>query len=176
MALNVLAHLWPAAKPVQHPDFPVWKTIMLGTCKTADEYRKAMEKAGMNVGSWADDIPDKPAFTASDMETEVYLVVASVAELGFKEGARYSEICASAKELGLELFPAEVGSAMRLAYKDQSRCEWLIIAVEAITGSGGALDVCDVELDLAGLWLRGHGHPDRFWRSDRRFIFVRPRS
>ena len=62
----------------------------------------------------------------------------SVKELGFNDGAYYKDICTKALELGLELCPAEVGPALRLVYKDQSRGEWLRIAMEAITGSDGA--------------------------------------
>jgi len=154
--------------------FPIWKTVKLGLHKSTDEYRKAMKSAKNKVGDWANDILGKPAFTCATEETDVDLVVLSVAELGFKDGAKYSEICARALELGLELCPAEVGPALRLAYKDQPRGEWLIIAMEAIAGSGGDLHVFDVEHDLGELWLFGsHGHPEYFWDSAYRFVFVR---
>jgi hypothetical protein len=103
-------------------------------------------------------------------------VVLSVAELGFREGAKYSEIRARALELGLglELCPAEVGPALRLAYKDQPRGEWLIIAMNTISVSDGDLRVFRVGHDDGGLWLGGdYRRPGDFWRSDRRFVFVR---
>lgn len=152
--------------------FPIWKSIKLGLHKNDTALRDAIESAGMKIGNWGGQILRRTA-TATE-ETDVDLVVASVAELGFKKGAKYSEICARALELGLELCPAEVGPALRLAYKDQPRGEWLIIAMEAITGSGGGLDVFYVGRGVGGLWLRGSGgRPDRFWGSGGRFVFVR---
>jgi hypothetical protein len=158
--------------------FRIWKTIKLGLRKNADAYRTPMRKARLNIGSRADDILDNPAFTASETKTKVDLVVASVAELGFKEDAMYSEICARAKELGLDLCPAEVGPALRLAYKDQQRGEWLIIAMEAITtDSDGGLGVFVVEHISLGPWLySGDGHPGTFWACGHRFVFVRCRK
>jgi hypothetical protein len=177
MALNLLARLWPAIKkPTQAADLPVWKTVKLGTCKTADEYRKALKKAGRRIGDWANDILGKPAFTASEMETEVDLVVATVAELGLK-GGQYKDICTRAVEMGLELCPAEVGPALRLVYDDQPKGEWLIIAMEAITDSDGDLGVFGVERGYDGLWLDGYyGHPEHLWSSDARFVLVRRKS
>ena len=178
MALNLLARLWRAIKkPTQAADLPVWNTVKLGTCKTADEYRKALKKAGRRIGDWANDILGKPAFTASQQETEVDLVVATVAELGLTEGGQYKDICARAVEMGLELCPAEVGPALRLVYDDQPKGEWLIIAMEAITNSDGYRYVFAVGHDRVELWLDGSdGRPERFGDAGRRFVFVRRKS
>ena len=98
-----------AAKPTL---MPVWKMVKLGTCKTPGAYRKALKKAGRSIGDWGDDILGR--ITCSQEEIDLDLVVLSVADLGFKDGARYADICAKAVELGLELCPAEVGPALRL--------------------------------------------------------------
>ena len=37
-------------------NFKVWKTIKLGTIKNADEFRKALKKAGFKISDWANDI------------------------------------------------------------------------------------------------------------------------
>ena len=153
-------------------NFKVWKTIKLGTIKNADEFRKALKKAGFKISDWANDIIGKPAFTVASSEEEIQLVNLSVEELGFKNGAKYGDICARGKELGLELCPNEVGPQLRLQYKDQSKGEWLRIAMEPITASGGSLLIFHVELDDDVLWLgSGLGHSDSFWCADRRFVF-----
>jgi hypothetical protein len=158
-----------AAKPVE---FSVWKTVKLGTCKTPDEYRKALKKAGRRIGDWGDDILGR--ISCSKEEVGLDLVVLSVADLGFKSSARYADICAKAIELGLELCPAEVGPALRLQYGDQPKGEWLRIAMEAITDRGGGLHIFRVEHDDVGLWLIGaDGRPGDVWSAGRRFVFGR---
>lgn len=157
-------------------EFPVWKTIKLGTgLKTADGFRKSIKKNGMKISDWADDILGK--ITAAAEETELDLVKVKVAELGFKSGARRDQIYARAKELGLELCPSELGPQLRLQYQDQPEGEWLLIAMEPITPSDGALGVFSVEWHDSELWLYCHfGHPDHFWPSAYRWVFVRPRK
>jgi hypothetical protein len=158
-----------AAKPIE---MPVWKTVKLGTCKTPSEYRKALKKAGMRIGDWGDDILGR--ITCSKEEIDLDLVVLSVGDLGLKDGAKYSDICAKAVELGLELCPAEVGPALRLQYGDQPKGEWLRIAMEAITDRDGSLSFFYVERGGDGLWLRGHGGlPDGVWGAVHRFVFGR---
>ncbi|HVM58992.1 MAG TPA: hypothetical protein VMT80_01545 [Candidatus Paceibacterota bacterium] len=161
-----------APKPILMSVLPVWKTVQLGTCKTPDEYRKALSSAGMRIGDWVDDILGK--ISCSKKAVDLDLVVLSVADLGFKDGAKYSDICAKAIELGLELCPAEVGPALRLQYGDQPKREWLRIAMEAITDRGDYLDIFYVDHDDVDLWLYGSsGHPDLFWYADSRFVFAR---
>jgi len=155
------------------PEYPIWKTVKLGLHKSSDEYRSAIKSARMKIGSWGDNIIGR--ITCLQEETEVDLVVLSVGELGFKDRAMYSDICAKANELGLELCPAEVGPALRLQYPDQLRDEWLHIAMEAITDwDGGGRDIFFVVRDDGGLWLIGYfDHPGRFWLAGDRLAFVR---
>lgn len=153
-----------------------WKKIKLGTgLKDADDFRKALKKADCNIGDWGNDILGKPAFTVSPKETEVELVVVSVAELGFKDGATRADIYKRANELGLDLCPNEVGPQLRLQYKDQPKGEWLLIGMEPITDSGGDLRVFSVWRGGGGKqWLLGgDGGPGSFWSAGRRWVFLR---
>lgn len=160
-------------------DFALWKTIKLGTgLTTADDFRHALKSGGYHIGDWGNDILGRRAFTvAGDEETEVDLVVLSVAELGFKDGASRKDIYKRALKLGLELCPAEIGPQLRLQYKDQPNGEWLLIGMEPITASDGRLRVFSVEHDAHGLWLLGSfGGPASFWGGAGRWVFVRPRK
>jgi len=158
--------------------FNVWKTINLGTgLKTTDDFRKALKGRGFNIGNWANDILGKPAFTAANEATEVDLVKVTVAELGFKKGARRDQIYERAKELGLELCAPEVGPQLRLQYQDQPNGEWLLIGMEPITGSDGYLLVFYVERDASELWLdSGWGGPGHVWDPDNPWVFRLPRK
>lgn len=156
----------------QPREFAIWKTVKLGTCKSPEEYRKALKKAGRRIGNWGDDILGR--ITCSQDEVDLDLVVMSVGDLGFKDGARYADICTKAVELGLELCPAEVGPALRLQYGDQTRGEWVLIAMEAITDRDGDRHIFDVERGSDGLWLgAGRGRPDFVWFAGGRFVFAR---
>lgn len=161
-----------AAPVVGQTQFPIWKTIKLGTEKTPDEYRKALKEAGYRIGDWANDILNKVVVSAQ--VSEVDLVNISVGELGFAEGAQYQDICARAVEMGSELCPAEVGPALRLTYKDQPPDEWLRVAMEAIVELEGYRGIFAVDGGYGGLWLHGgRGHPGIVWDADERFLFVR---
>lgn len=157
------------------PKFPIWKTINLCTgLKAADDFRKAITSAGMKIGKWANDILGRPEFAVATEETEIDLVVVSVAELGFKGGVIRQDIFKRALALGLELCPNEVGPQLRLQYKDQPKGEWLLIGMEPITDSDGNLKVFNVEHDDNGLWLRSeYVSPVHFWDGDDRLVFAR---
>ena len=158
--------------------FNVWKTINLGTgLKTADDFRKALKGRGFNIGNWANDILGKPAFTAATEATEIDLVKVTVAELGFKKGARHDQIYERAKELGLELCPSEVGPQLRLQYQDQPNGEWLLIGMEPVADSDGDLNVFGVRRHDSGRWLDGHwGGPGHVWDAGYRWLFCLPRK
>jgi len=93
-----------------------WKTIQLGTHRTTNALCSALKAAGNKISDWANDILGKTSLAKT--ETEIDLVKVTVAELGFQYGARYEDIIVSAKELGLDYCPAEVGPQLRLQYQD----------------------------------------------------------
>lgn len=107
------------------------------------------------------------------MERDVNLVVRSVAELGFANGVTLAQIYEAARKLGLSLCPAEVGPALREAYRDQLVGEWLVIVMELVTDSDGVLSVFGVGRHDGGLWLCGrYGNSENLWNADDRFVFV----
>src|SRR5262249_40480026 len=90
-------YFWPLRKEREartRQQFPDWKSITLGMCKTADEYRKALKQARISIRDWGNDILDRIA--CSHEEIEVDLVVLSVYELGFYRSAKYKDLCAKA--------------------------------------------------------------------------------
>jgi len=153
--------------------FKTFMTIKIGTLKDVASIRKAIADAGGRISGCANDLLGKDAFTVATEVTEVELVVASVPELGFKDGNKYFAICQRAKQLGLDLCPAEVGPQLRLQYTDQPKGERFRIAMEPITDSDGCLHIFYVGRDGSELYLDGyHGHPD-LWFTNDRFVFIR---
>jgi hypothetical protein len=154
------------------PELKIFKTLTLGLHKSPKDYRKALESAGFRIGDYASQILNK--ISVAKAKTEVDLVLVTVAELGFKDGARRDAIYARAIELGLERCPAEVGPALRLATKDSP---WILVGMEPITDSDGSLSVFSVVVGSDGRWLSsGCGFPGSFWGGGGRWVFVRPRK
>jgi hypothetical protein len=160
-----------AMKPL--PPLKVWKTIKLGTgIKSGKHFCSSLEQKKFRSGKWARDMLQQKAFTIAAEETAMDLVVLSVAELGFKAGAHYQQICTRALELGLELCPAEVGPQLRLQYPDQPHNETLTIAMEVIRGSDGEPYIFRVWHGKGGRWLSSYfGDPGIFWSGRSRFVF-----
>ena len=156
-------------------DLKIFKTINLGTgLKTADDFRKSLRDSGNKVSSEANGILGNPAFTVAVKKIRIDLVIKSVGEIGFKGGATRKQIYGRANELGLDLCPAEVGPQLRLQYKDQPEEEHLIVAMNPIAVSGGALGLFGVGRRGSGLWLRSYyGGPGLIWGADFRFVFAR---
>ena len=113
--------------------FKVWKTITLNTRHTtADDFRAALRGAGCYITDSAHDMLDLLDFQAADQETEIDLVVTSIARLGLREKTGHNNICTRAREFGLELCPAEVGPQLRLQYLDQPGPYWLKIGERSV--------------------------------------------
>lgn len=153
------------------PVFPVWKTITIGTYKAVSRLKADLINNGFQISKWVDDILDK--ITLSSKKTKLNLVMATVAELGFKDGAYFQDICKRVLELG-ELCPAEVGPQLRLQYKDQPMSEWILVVMKPITASDGSLNVFLVARYGAGAWLSyDDGGSGGFWHGGYRVVFVR---
>lgn len=159
-------------------DPKVWKRITLGNGITdGDGFRKVINDAGIRISDWANKILDKPVFSVATERIDIDLIVVSVAELGFPKGATLRDIYAAAKKRGLELCPNEVGPQLRLQYKDQPEDEWLVIGMELITDSDGALYLFLVGHRDYDLWLStDYDCPGDVWDEYDRFVFVLPRK
>lgn len=127
----------------------------------------------MKLGSWASDLLGQSAFWVVSQSTEVDIVAPTVAELGFKEGARYADICQRGVEMGYELCPPELGPQMRLQYKNQPKGKGLWLAMEAIRDSDGGLNTFSIAHNNDGLWLYGdYAYPNHFFCAARRIVFI----
>ncbi len=159
----------------------LWKTIKIGTgLKGADLYETLNENKKFFVIKRAKDILEDSAFTVASKESEVDLVIVTVAELGFLQNATSYKIYKRAKQsLGLELCPAEVGPQLRLQYENQPIGESILVAMEPIADSHGYLRVFEVEnpSDFIGLRLDcQYGFTDILWGPAVLWVFVRPRK
>ena len=153
---------------------PAWKVIKPGAYKSADDYRKALKETGFRVGDLANDMMKQPAFKIVDEPIDVELVLVTVAELGFPQGATRKDIYDKALSLGLQLCPPEIGPALRLDYQDQPSGEYILVGMEPIVDSGGGPDVFRVKHDGSDQWLNAdYDLPAFVWHADRRWVFCR---
>ncbi len=159
-------------KDIDITKFVPWKTITIGTHKNMRFLKKDL------IHNECDNnLCFGTSFPLIAEERQLDLVVLSVKEIGFDSGARYEEICAAVIALGLELCPAEVGPALRIAYKDQDGREVLHIAMEPIINPNGYHCIFRVYRGSTGLsLLLDRGKPYHFWYPYDYFVFVLPQK
>lgn len=104
-------------------NFPIWKTIKLGTgLKTFEDFKKAFDEEGIYFGNFANFVRH-PSFRVSDELVEVDLVKVSDEDLGYDNSRLLQglelrkEIIKLALAQGLVTCPAEVGPQLRLQYR-----------------------------------------------------------
>jgi hypothetical protein len=165
----------PAVGLTSLADTPVWKRITLGAYKGVNSLRNALDAARVRIGNSADEILGRPAFHVSPAKQDVDLVVVSVADLGFPNGARLADIYRRAGELGLELCPAEVAPLLRLAYTNQPMGEFLNVAMRPIATYAGELVALSIANAGTGpLLIGGDGRPELVMNRMAKLVFVRP--
>jgi len=158
-------------------DLPIWKRVTLGTFKSANAIREALDREHVHIGDSANEALGRPAFAFTSAKVELDLVVVAVTDLGFgAAGAPRADIYARAAQLGLELCPAEVAPYLRLQYLQQPVGEILQIAMQPVATYGG--DPVDLAVADGGeglLLVGGEAFSDRLASGAVRFVFVRPR-
>lgn len=155
------------------PSFKVWKTITLGLQTSSAAYRDELLNSGFRIGRLVYEILN--GTTVSSIPIEVDLVVVSGYTLGFRKAVHRDALYSRARKMGLDPCPAEVGPALRLAYKDQPLEECVQIAMEPLFGPDGlSLDVFEVGRNGRGPWLSTvcSGSND-VWMPDRLWVFLR---
>lgn len=136
----------------------------------ADQMEAKINQKGFQVGSIARKMMDKisPRSKAED----IHLIRLSVGDLGFTGSAKLQQIIDKAKEFGLEICPPEVGPHYRVAYDNQPMNEYLTIAMETISDSGGYPSFFNLYRDAVGVWLyRYWALPGSEWFSADEFVF-----
>jgi hypothetical protein len=157
--------------------FQIWRTITLGTYSGVDAYRRALDSAGIKIGDAADEILGRPAFPyAATMKTDVELVLVSAADLGVKSESSLADVYKRARQVGLELCPAEVGPQLRLEYRNQPLGEALNIAMQPVaTYNGEPMVLALANFAPSGLVLIGSdGRSEFMVPSTFRFVFALP--
>ena len=152
------------------PDKKIF-TYKLETNPQIDSPEKAEEELkarGIYITDWGHDILQKTEWSG---EGKTYnLVQFTVGQLGFPQGATTDQIYAKAKELGLDLCPAEVGPHLRLSYPGG---DWKIIAMEQVTDRYGYPYVFFLYRDGDELVLDGYyAEPSDMWGDDGHFVFL----
>jgi hypothetical protein len=155
--------------------FQIWRTITLGTYKGVDAYRDALDSAGVKIGDAADEILGRPAFPYTRMKTDVELALFSAADLGVESESSLADVYKRARQVGLELCPAEVAPQLRLEYRNQPLGEALNIAMEPVATHSGEPTILALVNFGTGLALIGSDGRSEFmvprtWR----FVFALP--
>ena len=156
--------------------FQTWRTTTLGTYSGVDAYRRALDSAGIKIGDAANEILGRPAFPFATMKTDVELVLLSAADLGVKSRSSLADVYARARQVGLELCPAEVGPQLRLDYRNQPLGEALHIAMQPVrTYNGEPTILALANFAPSGLLLIGSdGRSEFMVPSAFRFVFALP--
>ncbi len=152
-----------------------WRTITLGQHQNRRAYRRAFNQSGFVTSHWADDLLKRTP--CASKPTQVELVSLTAVELGFPKGATTRQVYKASKALGLDLCPAEVGPALRLAYPDQPVDEIRFIAMEPLRDIESNLKVFLVgrRRDRRFLSTSFFG-PDIKSRGDKQWVFCRPQT
>lgn len=153
--------------------------------KTAKQLETELNQANLDISPYAQQMMhNKKEFIPSKEPQQIDLVRLKVRDLFNNDSKIHAidEIYQKAQEFGLELCPAEVGPAYRLAYrpegelkKEQPMNEWVGVAMEQITVSDGDLNVFSVSHVENGVWLRHRwARPDAPWPPEYEAVFRLP--
>lgn len=140
--------------------------------KSSKELQKEFKEAKIQITSYTEDMMKSKDLTTLKNAEEIQLMRLKVRDLGFSKYATTEEIYQRAKELGLELCPAEVGPHLRLKYTDQPLGEWFWIAMKQIAGRDGNPNVFGLVRGGDGLWLNSHrATPRDEWHPEHEVVF-----
>jgi hypothetical protein len=122
----------------------VWRTIAVGTYRSATALHDALVTKGVHVGDLAGQMLRLPAFRLVSAPTRIDLTLLAVRELvPGSARASFGQIHAHAIEAGFDLCPAEAGPQLRLQYPDQRVGEYLMVGMKPLPAADGS-DACFV--------------------------------
>jgi hypothetical protein len=161
------------------------RTVQIGG-QTKAELLEELEANGVELNEAARVLFAIDGFITSEERGTVRTVEISVRDLGFPQGATFSDICASARRLGFGVCPLEVGPHLRLQFLDQPE-GFLGKPVYQHRAPPGSITVASEILSeddefpkgfylrrINGtLWLRGYrAGLDHIWDAEDSFVFL----
>ncbi len=155
-------------------NLPVWKIVTVGTHRNKKALRQAVLDEGHRISDWSEELIKNKKFAVETEERTLELFTCTVAELGFPNGAKVSDIYAKLDEFGFGICPHETALQLRREYKDQPMDEQLIVVSEPLTDANGNLGVFYVERYSNGSWVDwSYARPDGVWHEDCPLVFCR---
>jgi hypothetical protein len=140
--------------------------------KSASQLEQELQQANIRVSSdYAKDMLHSKDFTTLSNLKTLKTARLRVADLELSGNPTTDQIYAKAKELGLQLVPAETGVHYRLKYKDQPLNEYLFMGMKQITDRGGNPLVFTLPRNGGGLWLHSYGASPDWWRPEDVLMF-----
>lgn len=152
--------------------YPILKTITIGGMTKA-AYLQAFKKHDIQCSDYALSMIDRIEFQKEKED----IAIARMTVTDFDIGAypTTDQIYACLKKKGLELLPAEAALAIRLAYREQPKHEWLRVGMKQIADSDGSPNVFLVGRNSDGLWLNDYwARPTSTWLPEDEFLFRLP--
>jgi hypothetical protein len=146
--------------------------------KSVSLLEQELKQANINTSERARDMLHSKGFTAlSSLET-LDMVRLKVADLGLPgRNPTTDQIYAKAKELGLELVPAETGAHYRLKNRDQKPYDELYMGMKRIPDRYGDPNVFRLNRFSDSLWLDHRwANPDCGWTPEDTFMFALRKS
>jgi hypothetical protein len=162
------------------PEEKICKEIFEIGGKSVKELEQELIKQGeIDVYPYVEDMLHSKDFTTLPNPERLETVILRVYDLGLPvEDLTTDRIYARAKELGLELVPAEAGIHYRLKYTDQPTHEVLFMGMKPIAGrTSDQADVFKLKCSSGHLHLeQAWAYPDSFWDPMRKLMFALRKS
>jgi hypothetical protein len=176
----------PADSTVTYPACPVIaRTVQIGG-QTKAQLLERLARNGVEINVSGRVLFASDQFVTSDVRTHLTTVELSVRNLGHLQGAKISDVYASAALLGLRLCPVELGPYLRLQLLDQPEgfvgqplrlhrapAGSITIASEIFSGDDDFPKGFYLRRIKGTPWLRGYrSGREHVWDPKDRFVFA----
>ncbi|MCA8996438.1 MAG: hypothetical protein KDA80_05630 [Planctomycetaceae bacterium] len=123
---------------------------------TKDQLRRELRQAGVSLNAMGQTLLADDRLTISESSYLVPIVVRTVRDLGFSEGATAAQIERCLSEFGFEACPAELAPFLRLQFLDQPKEPRLTVFSRLISPYDVFPNGFYLQNRKDGLWLRGY--------------------
>jgi hypothetical protein len=154
-----------------------FKVVELGKFPDTKTLLNKLVESNIELGAYVRDcFPQR--FRLANRRRKVSLVVVSVSEMGFDEGATYAVIVRGARSRGLELCDQEVAPILRLEYQNQPVGDFLMTATEPFQVQGTCPLLFTLHNSGGLLYLDNYRCGDDIncvtWSGKWKFVFTLP--